>query len=93
METKKINLKNLVLTVFVFSAFTLMTGCETENDKDEELMEKNLKIAVTVGDEQTIYPSLLLGIGLTMAQSDEEFDVFDVVFKNTVKGKIGRAHV
>ena len=73
------------LLVFMM-AISLFAGCVT--DKDDEVMGKNLKIAVTVGDEQTIYPSLLLGIGLTTAQSDEEFDVFDVVFKSKVKGNV-----
>jgi len=78
-------MKKLLIFIMVIS---LCAGCGTDNDKDEELMGKNLKIGVTIGDEQTIYPSLLLGIGLTTAQSDEEFDVFDIEFKNAVKGNV-----
>ena len=72
------------LLVFVLIVF-LCAGCGTD---DEELLENSLKIGVTIDTEQTIYPSLLLGLGRASSQSQEEFDVFDIEFMSKVKGAV-----
>ena len=67
--------------------FSLSATCSKDDDEDV-IDGVSLKIGVTVDAEQTIYPSLLLGLGRMTSQSQEEFDVFDIEFKSSVKGTV-----
>ena len=75
-------MKKLLVSMMVI---LLCAGCTKDND---EIDSANLKIDVSIDTEQTVYPSLLLGLGLMTSQSEEEFDVFDITFEKSVKGNV-----
>lgn len=75
-------IKYFLPVIFIF----LFAACGSGDHDDYGPDALQMKVSTDALAENTIYPSLLLGTGKLSAQSDEEFDLFDVSFNNPQKG-------